>query len=77
MQLHGEEHLTDYAFLSETSLHSFCSTCGVSVVVKATNPGDDVVPLNVRTFEGIDLEKLEYKKYDGRSNDPQYSVREK
>jgi hypothetical protein len=44
------------------------------VVVKATDPEDDIVPLNVRTIDGIDLESLEYNKYDGRSNDPQYSV---
>jgi hypothetical protein len=74
VQLRGDDHLTDYDFLSKTSLHSFCSTCGVSVVVKATDPEDDIVPLNVRTIDGIDLESLEYNKYDGRSNDPQYSV---
>lgn len=74
VQLHGAENLTDYVFLEETSLHSFCSMCGVSAVVKVMVPGEDIMPLNVRTIEGVDLQNLEYKKYDGRSNNPQYSI---
>jgi hypothetical protein len=42
--------------------------------VKATEEDDDVVPLNVRTFAGIELGSLMFNKYDGRRNDPQYSV---
>jgi hypothetical protein len=71
--MHGGENLTDYAFLETTSLHAFCSICGVSVVVRVTDP-KDIMPLNVRTVNGVDLEHLTLQKYDGRSNDPQYTV---
>ena len=74
MQLHGAENFTDYVFLENTSLHSFCSKCGVSVVVKVTVPGEDIMPLNVRTIKGIELESLEFQRYAGKKNDPQYSV---
>ena len=74
MQLHGAENLTDYVFLDEQSLHSFCKTCGTSMIVKVTVPGEDIMPLNVRTIESIDLDRLTYNKYDGKSNAPQYSV---
>jgi hypothetical protein len=43
-------------------------------VVKVTDPKEDIIPLNVRTIEGIDLDNLEYQKYDGRSKNPQYSI---
>lgn len=74
MQLHGAEALIDYVFLEKDSLHSFCGTCGVSVLVKVTVPGEDVMPLNVRTIQGIELGNLQYGTYDGRSVDPQYTV---
>ncbi len=66
--------MTDYAFLSKDSLHAFCKICGVSVVVRVTNPKEDLMPINVRTIDGFDLDTLTFKYYDGRSNDPQYSV---
>jgi hypothetical protein len=74
VKLEGSDNLTDYTFLSEDSLHSFCSTCGVSVLVRVTDPKDDIMPLNVRTIDGIDLEALEFNYYDGKSADPQYAV---
>ena len=74
MDLCGEDKLTDYKFLSDTSLHAFCSVCGVSVVVHVTEPGEDIMPLNVRTISGIDLDGLTLNRYDGRKNDPQYEV---
>ena len=66
--------MTDYTFLEQTSLHAFCSICGVSIVVRVTDPKDDIMPLNVRTINEIDLEGLMLQKYDGKSNDPQYAV---
>ncbi|KAH8601541.1 Mss4-like protein [Bisporella sp. PMI_857] len=71
--LSGAENLTDYVFLHEDSLHSFCKTCGVSVVVKVTS-GDDIMPINVRTVDNIDVDKLKLKFYDGKSNKPEYKV---
>lgn len=74
MQLQGAESLTDYIFVDKMSLHSFCGTCGVSVVVRVTDPTEDIMPLNVRTIDGIDLESLQFQRYDGMSKDPPYLV---
>ncbi len=78
MNVSGGDHLTDYAFLTKESLHSFCSTCGVSVLVRVLGEGpeDDVCPINVRTIQGVDVERLKLKKYDGKSKDPVYVVPE-
>ena len=37
--------------------------------------GEDLMPLNVRSFDGIDLEKLKYKEYNGAKNKPLYEGR--
>jgi hypothetical protein len=66
--------LTDYAFLSKECLHSFCKICGVSVLVRNTDPKEEDMPINVRNIEGIDLAGLKFIKYDGAKNDPQYEV---
>jgi hypothetical protein len=70
--LEGEENLTDYIFVDKKSLHSFCKNCGVSVRVRVLHEGEDLMPLNVRTFHNIDLEGLKYKLYNGVANQPVY-----
>jgi hypothetical protein len=70
----GGGNLTDYMFLSKESLHSFCKICGVSVLVRVTEPEKDLMPINVRTIDGVDLSSLTLNKYDGAKNDPQYEV---
>ena len=55
-----------------------CSTCGVSVGVspkKELESQMPVRPINVRTMDGVDLEKLSIKKVDGWSREPQYEAR--
>lgn len=74
MKVEGGDKLTEYVFLAEDSLHCFCKTCGCSVLVRVTDPKEDIVPLNVRTIDGIDLDALELKYYDGKSAGPQYTV---
>ena len=43
--------------------------------VQVLHEGEDLMPLNVRTIDGIDLEKLSYKHYDGASEKPVYEGR--
>lgn len=74
VKVDGGYNLTEYVFVAEDSLHSFCKTCGVSVLVKVTDPKEDIVPLNVRTINGIDLDTLEFNYYDGKSAGRQYTV---
>jgi hypothetical protein len=49
----------------------------VSVIVRVLGSADDddICPVNVRTINGIQLDQLKLKKYDGRKNDPQYVLR--
>jgi len=56
---------------------SFCKTCGVSMVVRVLGDGvdDDIYPVNVRTINGIQVDQLKRKKYDGWKIDPQYVLR--
>lgn len=74
LRIYGEKSLLGYEFLHKDSLHSFCETCGVSVLVSVTEPGKDFVPINVRTLNGIDLASLKLKKFDGRAQSPQYVI---
>jgi hypothetical protein len=48
--------------------------CGVSVLVRVLDENEDIMPINVRTIDGIDLLSLTLNKYDGAKNDPQYEV---
>jgi hypothetical protein len=77
VELQGEETLSEYEFVSQDSLHSFCSICGVSVLVKVLGKeeNNDICPINVRTIERIDIESLALKKYDWRGIDPPYALR--
>jgi len=74
--IQGGENLTDYAYFGKNSLRSFCKTCGVLVLVKVTDEQeeDPVMPINVRTIDGIDIGSLKLKYYDGAKEDPQYEV---
>ncbi|KAL9111397.1 MAG: hypothetical protein Q9187_007930, partial [Circinaria calcarea] len=55
--IHGRDALTGYQFGSKLANHMFCKTCGVSVF----NIINDfpLQPINARTLNGVDLDKLE------------------
>ncbi|KAJ7320980.1 glutathione-dependent formaldehyde-activating GFA [Mycena albidolilacea] len=65
----GEDGLTQYQFGHHDVSHRFCSTCGTSLgpVGAPGRPFDRVVVVNTRTIDGVDLDRLEFKKHDGRS----------
>lgn len=73
----GGDQLTEYAFLSKESLHTFCGVCGVSVLVRVLEEGDAVCPVNGRVFEGVDVlgEGVKRKFYDGWGQGVEYVVR--
>lgn len=60
MTIHGKDALTGYQFGQKRTSHKFCQTCGVSVfnIPEGEFP---LLPLNVRTLNGVDVEKLEVK----------------
>ncbi|MCH9766116.1 MAG: GFA family protein [Alphaproteobacteria bacterium] len=64
----GEDHLQDYQFAQKKIHHLFCSTCGVSAFARGSAPdGSEVVALNVRCLDDIDLEALSPAPFDGKS----------
>jgi hypothetical protein len=73
VQLHGAENLTEYFFVS--SLHTFCSICGTSVLVKQLeNPEENDMPINVRTLNGVKLSNLKYQYYNGKASGQPYEI---
>jgi hypothetical protein len=65
--LSGEDALTDYQFNTKNIHHLFCSTCGVQSFTRGTGrDGKQMVSINVRCLEGVDLDKVKVTPYDGR-----------
>ncbi|CAG8959554.1 hypothetical protein HYFRA_00001455 [Hymenoscyphus fraxineus] len=72
VKIEGKENLTSYVFSKTSCAHLFCKTCGSSLMAspRASDEGGEEpedIAVNVRGFDGIDLEKLQYQKYDGMS----------
>ena len=64
----GEDCLTDYQFGKKVIHHLFCKVCGISSFVRGKMPdGSDVIGVNVRCLDGIDIAALQPKPFDGRS----------
>ena len=64
--LSGKDDLADYRFNTRTARHSFCKTCGVhSFYVPRSDP--DKIDVNVRCLDGIDLDAVSVKPFDGRN----------
>jgi hypothetical protein len=67
--LSGEADLTDYQFNKRAIHHLFCATCGIESFARGKRPNDgaDVVAINARCLDGVDVDSLTVKKFDGRS----------
>jgi hypothetical protein len=62
----GREELTTYEFNTKTAKHFFCRTCGMHpFYVPRSDP--DKIDVNVRCLDGVDLETLELKTFDGKN----------
>ena len=65
--LAGGDHLTDYQFNKHVIHHLFCRTCGTASFARGIRPdGKDMVAINVRCLDGVDVGALKLTSYDGR-----------
>jgi hypothetical protein len=64
----GEDSLTDYQFGRKHIHHLFCRRCGVRSFARGNRPdGSAMCAINVRCLDGVDLDAVETKRFDGRS----------
>jgi hypothetical protein len=64
----GEDVLADYQFGKRTLHHLFCPQCGVGSFSRGKAPdGKEVVAVNVRCLDDVDIKALKTTPFDGRS----------
>ncbi|KQT08852.1 GFA family protein [Ramlibacter sp. Leaf400] len=63
-----EADAATYLFNKHAIRHRFCPACGIHPFAEAKDPqGRDTVAVNIRCIEGIDLDKVPVKHFDGRA----------
>jgi hypothetical protein len=64
----GLEDLRDYQFGKKRLHHLFCPQCGVGAFSRGTGPdGAEMVAVNVRCLDDVDVSALKLTHFDGRS----------
>ncbi|MEA2904826.1 MAG: hypothetical protein QOI12_2213 [Alphaproteobacteria bacterium] len=64
----GEDDLADYQFGKKSIHHLFCRQCGVASFSRGAGPdGKEMVAVNIRCLDGLDLDALKVSSFDGRS----------
>lgn len=64
----GSEDLKDYQFGKKAIHHLFCPQCGVGAFSRGTTPkGGEMVAVNVRCLDDLDITTLALTPFDGRS----------
>ncbi|HEX9809762.1 MAG TPA: GFA family protein [Alphaproteobacteria bacterium] len=64
----GAESLTEYRFNTRNIRHLFCDACGIESFAHGTMPdGTEMVAINVRCLDGVDLDALEVTPFDGKN----------
>ena len=66
--LKGEDTQTEYRFNKKVVQHLFCPVCGVQSFARGRMPdGSEIVSVNVRCLDDVDLDALTPAAFDGRS----------
>jgi hypothetical protein len=64
----SDADLTEYRFNKHVVRHLFCPVCGILSYGKGTTPdGKQMVAINVRCLDDVDVKALEITEFDGRS----------
>ena len=62
----GEGDLTTYTFNTGVAKHTFCKHCGIHpFYVPRSDP--DKIDVNARCLDGVNLDKIELKRFDGQN----------
>jgi len=65
----GADNLTNYQFNKKVIHHLFCKTCGIRSFARGKGPdGSEMVAINVRCLDGVELASLSPIPYDGKSS---------
>ena len=66
--LSPEDAVATYTFNKHAIRHRFCATCGIHPYAEAIDPkGNPTAAINIRCIEGIDLDAIPVKHFDGRA----------
>ncbi len=64
-----------YRFGTRRAEHRFCTTCGISPF-RIARSDPDMIDVNARCLEGVDLAKLAIEGFDGRDWELAFAARE-
>ena len=63
----GGEQLADYQFNQRIIHHLFCPVCGIESFARGKGPdGSEMVAVNVRCLDEVDISALKLTPYDGK-----------
>ena len=66
--LSPENEMSTYTFHKHVIKHRFCPTCGIHPFGEGVDPkGQATAAINIRCLEGIDLESVPIKHFNGRA----------
>jgi hypothetical protein len=66
--LAGADQLSDYQFGKKKIHHLFCRQCGVESFGRGAKPdGTEMIAINVRCLDGVDLDAVKPAPFDGKS----------
>lgn len=64
----GADQLVSYQFNKKHIDHLFCRTCGIKSFARGKAPdGSEMVAVNVRCLDNVDLQKVPTTAFDGRA----------
>jgi hypothetical protein len=64
----GEDALVNYQFNKKHIDHLFCKTCGIKSFARGKRPdGAEMIAINLRCIDDVDVSKLNTKAFDGKS----------
>jgi hypothetical protein len=62
-----EENLSTYTFNKHVIKHRFCAKCGCAPYGEGANPkGEEMVAINTRCLDDVDLSALKVRDFDGQ-----------